>query len=155
MQILRDKKTSIVITSMGGHTIGETGVIQCDNVVYVDCTLDTCDIIEVEGLPMQFINGCYSYDDIGCTWKCEFPKEVEKTFPVPTISMRQARIYLLQQGLLTSVDNCISSLSEEAKITWEYSIEIRRDFPLVSELTRLLNLPEEVVDNFFTEAVLL
>jgi len=153
MQILKDKKTNIVITSMSNSVIEEVGVIRCDNVIYAGCTLENSEIIEVEALPMKFANGCYRYVD--GDWFCEFPSEVEKVFPTPTATMRQARLCLLNRGLLDDVESHVVTLSRAAQIEWEYSVEVRRDYPLVIELGSLLGLNESDLDAFFDDAKLI
>lgn len=150
MQILREKETNIVITSMLNSDIEEVGVIRCDNVIYAGCTLENCEIIDVEALPMKFVNGCYSFEND--VWTCVFPSEVEKVFPTPTVTMRQARLELLNRGLLDGVESSVATLSRAAQIEWEYSVEVRRDYPLVQELATLLNLSESDLDDFFSVA---
>ena len=74
--------------------------------------------------------------------------------PVPQIvSMRQARLALLEVGLLNNVDQIISLLPEpmqsEAKIEWEYAAEVRRDWPSLNQIAQYLNLTSEYVDDLF------
>ena len=65
------------------------------------------------------------------------------------VSMRQARLALLQIGLLSTVTSLIQQGSEEDKITWEFSTEIVRDFPLVQHMKEPLGLSEQDLDNLF------
>ena len=69
-----------------------------------------------------------------------------------TVSMRQARLALLQMGLLTTVTDAINSGTEEDKITWEFSTEIARNFPLVQNMKHPLGLSEQDLDNLFVLA---
>ena len=75
---------------------------------------------------------------------------------VQMVSMRQARLMLHKMGLLTQVQSVINSLPEpqktEAQIEWDFSQEVRRDFPLVAVMKRGLNLTDEQLDNLFYEA---
>ncbi len=72
-----------------------------------------------------------------------------------TISMRQARLELLNRGLLDAVESHVATLSRAAQIEWEYLVEVRRDYPLVVELATLLNLSETDLDAFFESAKLI
>lgn len=68
------------------------------------------------------------------------------------VSMRQARLALLQSNLLSTVTAAIEAGSEADKITWEYATEVRRDDSLVQNLAVSLGLTEEDVDNLFVLA---
>ena len=68
------------------------------------------------------------------------------------VSMRQARLALLQVGLLDDVNSAISAGSTEDKITWEFATEVRRNDPLVINLSAYLDLSQEDLDNLFTLA---
>ena len=72
-----------------------------------------------------------------------------------TISMRQSRLELLNRGLLDAVESHVATLSKSAQIEWEYSVEVRRDYPLVIELGSLLGLSETDLDDFFDSAKLI
>jgi predicted component of type VI protein secretion system len=89
----------------------------------------------------------------------DIPKP-EKPDPVPqSVTMRQARLALLQQGLLAQVDTVIDQLPEPdksaAKIEWEYSQTVERDRPLIQALAPGLGLSDEDLDNLFKLAVML
>jgi hypothetical protein len=79
--------------------------------------------------------------------------------PVPTVvTMRQARLALLQAGLLDQVEGIIAAIEDplersSAQITWEYSIEVERDNPLVILLSTAFNLTTEQVDSMFRQAI--
>lgn len=77
--------------------------------------------------------------------------------PVPSaVTMRQARLALLGEGLLAQVDSAIDGLNEPqrtaARIEWEYATELRRDHPLVAALGGALELTEQQVDDLFVAA---
>lgn len=91
--------------------------------------------------------------------------EAEKTLhlnPQPVlqkpqaVTMRQARLALLQQGLLPQVQLAIDSLpspqKEAAQIEWDYSSEVHRDKPFVLTLGAALGLTEVQLDDLFTLA---
>jgi hypothetical protein len=81
------------------------------------------------------------------------------TFPsiIPAeVTMRQARLALLEAGLLTTVETAIASMSgpvgEAARIEWEYSSTMKRTQPLVLALGAQLGLSETDLDNLFLSA---
>jgi hypothetical protein len=78
------------------------------------------------------------------------PAEEEEK--VTVVSMRQARLALLQVGLLPSVVGAVEQAGEAAKITWEYATEVRRDDALVAFLAQKLSLTEGTLDDLFTLA---
>lgn len=69
-----------------------------------------------------------------------------------TVSMRQARLALLQSNLLDAVNTAINQGGEADKITWEYATEVSRSDALVSNMAIALNLSETDLDNLFTLA---
>lgn len=73
---------------------------------------------------------------------------------VPNIvTMRQARLALLEQGILDQVQPAIDSLSspnkEQAQISWDYSSTVERNNSFVAVLAVLLNLSQQDLDNLF------
>lgn len=81
------------------------------------------------------------------------PSKPEPVNPIPSIvSMRQARLALLQSNLLAQVDAAVSAGTEADKITWEYATEVNRNDTLVQNLSVALNLTEQDLDNLFTLA---
>jgi len=73
-------------------------------------------------------------------------------FAPTVVSMRQARLALLQAGLLTTVDAAIAAGSEADQITWEYATEVDRNSPLVVNLSASLGMTEQQLDDLFTLA---
>ena len=75
------------------------------------------------------------------------------------VTMRQARLALLQQGLLASIQPAIDALDEPhrsgANIEWEYSQEVERNRPFVELLSQALELTDEDLDALFTLAATL
>lgn len=82
------------------------------------------------------------------TWKI-----ISATVP-QTITPRQCRLLLLQQGLLEQTEAIISQASNDVKITWEYALEFNRDDPLLIQLASSLTPPlsSEEIDQFFITA---
>ena len=77
---------------------------------------------------------------------------------VPTVvTMRQARLALLQAGLLAQVDAAIAALEDPAQrqavqIEWEYAAEVDMTHPWVQALATALDLTEAQLDALFTLA---
>lgn len=105
--------------------------------------------------PPKLINGQYAVR-FGKKWL------VMNNYPYPAVSgntvprivtMRQARLALLQQGLLSSVEVVIAGLPEPEKsaalIEWEYATTVDRDWPWVVTLTELMGLTDEQIDELF------
>lgn len=72
------------------------------------------------------------------------------------VTMRQARLALLQAGKLAAVDAAINGMSEPAKtasrIEWEYSGTVKRNQPLVLALAPALGLTSAQLDALFVAA---
>lgn len=69
-----------------------------------------------------------------------------------TVTMRQARLALLQSGLLSQVNSAVASADEATQITWDYSSEVHRNHPFVATLAAALSLSEAQLDGLFTLA---
>ena len=97
------------------------------------------------------------YEDLIAQIEADFVPEPPQPAPIPNIvTMRQARLALLQSNLLSSVDAAIASLpspqKEAAQIEWEYSQEVHRDKELVGMLAPALGLTKLQLDDLFTLA---
>lgn len=85
------------------------------------------------------------------------PVEVEQEVVIPSVvTMRQARLALLQQGLLSTVSAAIDSMTgdtgEAARIEWEYAATVERVSPLILSLGSALGLSDEQLDELFVLA---
>ena len=96
----------------------------------------------------------------GCFWRGDHwelvPGEVPSD-PVPVVvTMRQARLALLDAGLLAQVNTAVANMpgteGDAARIEWEYAQEVRRDSPLVAALSVALGLTDETLDNLYKVA---
>lgn len=79
------------------------------------------------------------------------------TRPVPAaVTMRQARLALLQAGKLNAVNAAIASMpgvqGEAARIEWEFSNEVQRAQPLVAALAPVLGMTSSQLDQLFITA---
>jgi hypothetical protein len=81
--------------------------------------------------------------------------EQEAAIPViiPVLTPRQARIMLLNIGLLDDVEALITT--PEQHIWWDYSTSIERTHPLVSLILTSLGKTEEEIDELFISAAIL
>lgn len=69
-----------------------------------------------------------------------------------SVTMRQARLALLQQNLLDSVEAAVAQAGTAAQIEWEYAQELKRDHPLTVSLSAALGLTSQQLDDLFTLA---
>lgn len=69
------------------------------------------------------------------------------------VSMRQAKLALLQFGILQQVNTAIASMpgvqGEAARIEWEYATAVKRNAPLVTQIAGAFGLSDEQLDNLF------
>lgn len=87
------------------------------------------------------------------TFEADVPPSPQDIPPVPTtVSMRQARLALLQAGHLATVDAAIASGGQADQIEWEYAATVERNSPLVSNMALALGLTEQALDDLFTLA---
>ena len=79
----------------------------------------------------------------------ELLQQIEDAKP-KVVTMRQARLALLQSGLLQTVQDAIANGTDEAmKIEWEYATEVRRDWGSLVALTTALGMTSQELDNLF------
>ena len=95
--------------------------------------------------------------------KPEFPEWrplPEEPTGVRVVSMRQARLALLQAGLLSQVEAAIAAIEDAGQrqavqIEWEYAAEVNREHPWVQTLGAALGLSAEDLDALFEQAATL
>lgn len=72
------------------------------------------------------------------------------------VTMRQARLALLQAGLLDQVEAALNQMQgvegQAARIEWEYSQVVRRDKPFVLAVGQSLGMSSTQLDQFFITA---
>lgn len=74
----------------------------------------------------------------------------DKAIEVPlSISMRQARLALLNVGLLEDIENAMVSMPRAVQIEWEYASVIERNNPLISQIASSFGLSEEQLNDLF------
>jgi hypothetical protein len=69
---------------------------------------------------------------------------------IPDISMRQARLALLADGLLDDIEAAMST--PEYKIWWEYSTVVERNNYIVNDVLKILGKSDEEIDQMFIGA---
>lgn len=82
---------------------------------------------------------------------------IEAKFVPPQVSMRQARLALLEQGLLNKVQSAIDAISDDvqrqrAQIEWEFATTVDRNSELVGMLAQGLSLNSQQLDDLFIAA---
>jgi hypothetical protein len=74
----------------------------------------------------------------------------------PEVTMRQARLALLNAGLLSAVETAIDALPEPprtaARIEWDHSNTVQRNNAFVLQLGGLLGLTPQQLDSLFIAA---
>lgn len=70
-------------------------------------------------------------------------------------TQRQMRLLLMQQNLLSTVQNYIDNSNELTKIEWEYASEIKRTHPTILEISNVLGLTDIQLDELFELAMTL
>lgn len=75
----------------------------------------------------------------------------------PSVTPYQFRIWLLRSGVsLSQVDAMIDALPQpgrdEARVAWEYGLEVRRDHPLVERFGEALGMTATQIDAAFIAA---
>lgn len=68
-----------------------------------------------------------------------------------SITPRQARLKLLEVGLLDELEAVITT-NREWQIEWEYATEVKRDSPLIDAVGTKAGLTGEQIDQMFLEA---
>ena len=68
-----------------------------------------------------------------------------------TITMRQARLQLLEVGLLDDVEALVA-LDRKSQIEWEYANEVYRQSSLIELVKEAMSLTDEQIDDMFLSA---
>jgi hypothetical protein len=98
------------------------------------------------------------HGEIGDVEYGDFPLPEAPQPEVPqSVTMRQARLALLNIGKLNDVDAALASIPDEtlrkaAQIEWEYALEVQRNHVLVQQIASSLGLGNQTLDNLFIEA---
>ena len=74
-------------------------------------------------------------------------QEANNPVVIPSISMRQARLALLQKNQLDDVESLINT--PEMRIWWDYSTIVEKENPLVKQIGLALNWTPEYLTEIF------
>ncbi|WP_416860561.1 hypothetical protein [Helicobacter ganmani] len=69
-----------------------------------------------------------------------------------SISVRQAKLALLEAGLLERIEEAVQNMDKETQIAWEYATEFTRNNPLILGFAQVLKLSKKQIDNLFIKA---
>ena len=93
--------------------------------------------------------GVYAQAD----WETMRDDEMRARNPVPQqVTMRQARLALLNAGLLDDVEVVIAAAGREAQLEWEYAAVVGRSNPAVAAVQQQGALTDAQIDDLFREA---
>ena len=76
---------------------------------------------------------------------------IEPELTPQVITMRQARLQLLELGLLDDVEALVA-LDRKSQIEWEYASEVYRQSQLIETVKGALNLTDMQIDDMFLKA---
>lgn len=114
---------------------------------------------EVYAYDQDQIDGGWVKEGLVAMTEEEIQAHLNPVIPVVVpskVTMRQARLALLQEGLLDQVETLLASLEgpegQAARIEWDYSSEVHRTKPFVVMLGTQLGLTEEQMDDLFIKA---
>lgn len=71
------------------------------------------------------------------------------------VTIRQAKLALLQDGLLDDIEAAMSHADRATQIEWEYATEFHRDWPALVAMQPALGLSDAQVDDLFRLAATL
>lgn len=100
----------------------------------------------------QYVDMAGWTDQFVADWIAREQQEAAERNKVVSVTMRQARLALLQAGLLAQVQSAVAGADEATKITWEFSNEVRRDNPICQTLAAALGMGDAQMDALFTLA---
>lgn len=72
--------------------------------------------------------------------------------PITKVTMRQARLELLERGLLDDVGALILAAGRVAQIEWEYAATVERGHPVIAQMQQQQGMTDAQVDDLFREA---
>ena len=86
-------------------------------------------------------------------WETMREDEMRARNSVPQqVTMRQARLALLNAGLLDDVEMLIAAAGRAAQLEWEYAAVVDRSGPIVSAVQQQKALTDAHIDDLFREA---
>jgi hypothetical protein len=117
-----------------------------------------CPIISVSGDMKDRTTWLIDFDPLATDIQITEANKVLSTFD-PTAILRvtayQARLALLQAGLYDQVVATVSTADKATQIWWEYSLEIEKDHPILTDITTKSGIIGSQLDSVFKAAVVL
>ncbi len=87
-------------------------------------------------------------------WEAYTPPAPEpEPDPVPeAVTPRQIRKALNASGLRATVEAAVAAAPQDVRDEWEYALEIRRDYPLMTAMAAQLGMTDAQIDDLFRAA---
>lgn len=140
---------------LGYGKLNENGTLQSSQVKLTGfVSLDNFELKET-GVYFEYYlpadaDGKYKQDKLKI--QAELAQQIEDAKP-KVVTMRQARLALLEADLLGIISDTINSGADIAmKIEWEYATEIKRDWPSLIAIATELNMTSDDLDALFLRA---
>jgi hypothetical protein len=145
---------------MGPITLDESDLSPLEQGVYLipgGC-LETPPPAAPEGYVTVAVGGQWAVVPLPTPPAPPVPPPVAPTVP-NVVTMRQARLALLEAGLLNAVEQAIASLEgqdkQRAQIEWDYASTVDRSSPFMQTLAGAIGLDADALDSLFTAAAAL
>lgn len=155
---LIDAATSLAVACSDDAPVLTETSAQCGDDLFLCYTKNTAFVVQADAVEGFAQN---KFRVVGQSLILD-PSWIEPVVVVPAsivpiaVTMRQARLALLQAGKLSAVNSAISSMQgeqgEAARIEWEFSSEVRRNQALVVQLEPVLGMTHEQIDQLFITA---
>lgn len=121
---------------------------QTSDAIYPKHVIEGYVLVEVEALPDDYAAGRYTFDGSFV----RVPEPVPVVVVPESVEMRQARLELLDAGLLDDIDAAITALGRSAQIEWEFATVVKRSHPLLALVQQQNGLTDAQVDDLFIRA---
>ena len=111
------------------------------------------DTLRLESIPEFDENKYYKYENNNWIAYDVYP-DIEEIVEVPqTLTPRQIRMQLTNSGLRQQVEDIVANSNDYAlKDWWEYSLDYKRDNPILIDMATQLELTDEQIDDMFIQA---
>lgn len=108
---------------------------------------------DMPGASIPAVKGNRHWDELAELGVTPAPYVAPPAPPVMAVTARQARLALLQAGLLAHVEVAVAGSPDPAvAVEWEYATTIERDSPLVASIGGALGMTEQQIDGLFEAA---
>lgn len=89
-------------------------------------------------------------------WVAAYIPPAPEPVQVPqVVTIRQAKLALLQAGLLDNVDAAVAQADRATQIEWEYATEVKRNWPTLLTLAAAMGISSTSLDGLFIEGATL